>query len=680
MHKFYKVLMIAVTCVMAAGIVSCQEEEKDGPITVNPSSLEFIAAGGTKTIAVEGLNWEATTNAGWIKLEQSEGIITVTVGKNEAGERSASITVKNSVDTKTVAVTQKAAGPVGGQELSVDPDKLIFAYAGGTETVTVTSDLGWGTVASDEWIVVEEFDDSFTVTVGVNDGSEPREGSVTVDNGEEQATVVIKQATANSVVVDPENLDFTPQGGTKTVTVMSVLDWTATTNDSWITVEESDDSFTVTVGVNATERRTGTVIVGNGEDEVTLGVSQAGVVDIVFPEGDMGFFWDPNNAGTTIFEIDFEDAAGNYLNLSVSTPFIPDMMQAYLPDGTYEYANDYSEFTFEGCPEYGLPEAIYVDSDGIHEVSVVGGEFTSSYLGDWVYSLEFDIELSDGTILKASYEGIMSVWRDTETDVDADFDAIDTAWAETWEVSDIDGLWMFCLYADANSQNRGVYIAINGEHNLRYPPTGHFPMASKARLFEPGTAEPTSMYDNWADIGCINYGMGGIMQYSVPNKGFVDVVKVGDSSYEVTFEFEGPDGHTVTGNYTGYVDGGEPGWGLTQQFTSASATYWGDSGRGSGEYDITFYDNLGGELYIGYLYSELVDGDGDLSVGTYTYANNTNRTAFTFKNMYYDDFQCTGGSFTVARDGSDYVIEFNLQFSDGYSLDATTYRGPIEYN
>ncbi len=281
MKRLFNFLAIIVVGITGAGMVSCQEEEKDGLIGVNPSSLEFLKEGGTQTISVEGLNWTATPNTDWITVETAGSKISVTVGINETGkDRSGSITVKNNEDTKTVAVTQKAAGSVTDPALSVDPEELPFTAEGGTETVTVTSELAWTAAPNDAWITVEESDGSFTVTVVANDLYEPRTGSVTVDNGENEATVTVTQEAAvdPSLRIDPEELPFTAEGGTETVTVTSTLAWTATPNDAWITVEESGGSFTVTVVANELqEPRTGSVTVDNGQNTETLAVTQEAV-------------------------------------------------------------------------------------------------------------------------------------------------------------------------------------------------------------------------------------------------------------------------------------------------------------------------------------------------------------------------------------------------------------------
>lgn len=678
MRKLYKVLAAAVTCVIAAGIVSCQEE-KDGPLAVTPPSLEFVADGGTKTITVEGLNWEATENVDWMELQRSEDIVTVIVDKNETKEeRKASITVRNSVDTKTVAVTQMASGTVG-HELVLDPDKLIFTCDVGTKSVTVTSEFPWEATPDNEWITIEEGEGSFTVTVVANEGPTTRMGSVTVDNGGNRKAVDIEQAGTNSVIVEPSKLSFTRDGGDETVTVTSELDWTAIPNNDWITVDESDSDFTITVGDNEAEPRTGSVTVSNGEDEATVTIWQAGVIEVVYTKGNMGFFWDPYEAGTTNYEIDFKDEKGNYVNLNISTPLNPDMMQAYLPDGTYNYALGFGEFTFEGLIEYGNPEAIYFDESGRHDVAVTGGEFTSSYKGEWLYTVELDLEYSDGTRMIGSFEGLMSVWPDNEKDVYVNFNLIDTAWGDTGLADGFDALWIISLYPE-ESRQYSIEIAVNGERNLQYPPTGHFPMAGKARQSESGTAEPASMYDNEGDVGCINYGVGGVLQYSVPGEGFVDIEKIGDSSYKIEFEFMGPDGYTVSGIYSGYIEGGEPG-GVDekQKLISAYAIYWGDSGKGTGEYQISFEDNMGNTLDISYLYSDLVSVP-DLSDGTYTYSTDSNKPALTFKNFYYGDHEGRG-SFTILQDGDNYIIDFSsIQYRDGYIPEATVYRGPIEYD
>ncbi len=278
-------VLVVAAGIMAAGFTTCTENPKDGNITVNPSKLEFTAEGDTKTVNVTGNNWQAVPSADWITVVKSADSFTVAVGANDTEEpRSGSVTVSNADDSKTVTVTQ-AGAEAADTSLNVTPDKLNISAEGDTKTVTVTSELPWEATPSDEWITVVKSEGSFTVTVGVNVTTEERSGSVTVDNGGNSKTVTVKQAAAGvidpSLDVDTEVLTFGAEDASaQTVTVTSLREWNAITEDAWINIVKGDGTFAVTVNAaDLYEPRTGTITVANDTNSATITVTQAGLID-----------------------------------------------------------------------------------------------------------------------------------------------------------------------------------------------------------------------------------------------------------------------------------------------------------------------------------------------------------------------------------------------------------------
>lgn len=192
---------IALMGVVATGTIACdgKDEPKDGLLSLSTESLEFIAAGETKTVDVTGKNWKATPSDTWIEVTQTEGKITVVVGENETTDpRTGSITVENADDAKTISVTQEAGEPpvVVDPTLTLDPLKVDFLVEGGTATVTVTSELEWEAGANADWIEVVRTETGFTITVAACPLATGRGGAVTVQNGNETEMkyVAVQQA------------------------------------------------------------------------------------------------------------------------------------------------------------------------------------------------------------------------------------------------------------------------------------------------------------------------------------------------------------------------------------------------------------------------------------------------------------------------------------------------------
>lgn len=78
---------------------------------------------------------------------------------------------------------------------------------------------------------------------------------------------------------DVEELDFNATSGSQTVELTSENSWTATTNDSWITLSdytgETDQTITVSVAYNQFDDRMGSVVFTDGENTATLTVIQS---------------------------------------------------------------------------------------------------------------------------------------------------------------------------------------------------------------------------------------------------------------------------------------------------------------------------------------------------------------------------------------------------------------------
>ena len=107
------------------------------------------------------------------------------------------------------------AAPVWGEfnisgssgALAVAPSSLDFAAAGGTETVAVTSDIGWTASADAAWLTVTpasgDGDGTVDITAAANDGS-ARSATVTVSGSGLTQTVTVTQAEGEQgVIVEP---------------------------------------------------------------------------------------------------------------------------------------------------------------------------------------------------------------------------------------------------------------------------------------------------------------------------------------------------------------------------------------------------------------------------------------------------------------------------------------------
>lgn len=88
-------------------------------------------------------------------------------------------------------------------QLKIDPNSVSFGEEGGTERITVTSNLNWTASASAPWINIQYTEGGSTLTISAtrNQEAADRRGTVTVSGGDLYCTVSVSQSSAPLQVV-----------------------------------------------------------------------------------------------------------------------------------------------------------------------------------------------------------------------------------------------------------------------------------------------------------------------------------------------------------------------------------------------------------------------------------------------------------------------------------------------
>jgi Viral BACON domain/Secretion system C-terminal sorting domain len=106
----------AVITVTGGGITSTMTVTQAAPtLTVSPTTLSVGSTSGTATVTVtSNTTWTASDNATWLTVSPSsgsnDGTLTLTFAANTGTTRNATLTVRTSSLTRTVAVTQRTTG------------------------------------------------------------------------------------------------------------------------------------------------------------------------------------------------------------------------------------------------------------------------------------------------------------------------------------------------------------------------------------------------------------------------------------------------------------------------------------------------------------------------------------------------------------------------------------------
>ena len=242
---------------------------------ISPTNLSFASSGGNGTITVTtsgGCNWLATTTDSWITITSGSSgsgndTVTYTVAANSATtQRTGFITIGG--QTHTVAQSG-----VTSCTFTISPLNQTFTSAAGNGTVTVTAANGcnWAATSNDSWITVTSGstgsgNGTVTYTVTANSGAQ-RVGTITIAG--QIHSITQSGISPCSYAITPASLSFSSSGGpgSVTVTVAPGCNWTATSNDAWITITSGgtgsgNGSTNYTVANNTTTaQRTGTITV-----------------------------------------------------------------------------------------------------------------------------------------------------------------------------------------------------------------------------------------------------------------------------------------------------------------------------------------------------------------------------------------------------------------------------------
>jgi len=224
---------------------------------LSSNATSFPQSGGSGTVDVRASSalctWTAASDSPWITINSNANgkgsvPVTFTVASTTGPPRAGTLTIAG----QHFSVTQSE-----GCSYSVTPATFSLGAAGGTRTVTVTSAAGcpWTAASNADWISVGPAtgSGSGTVTMTAAATSGPaRTGTATIAT----QVVTVSEGEGCSYSISPASQSFPASGGTGSITVTAGTGcpWTATSDQSWVTITSSSNigSGTVNFAVAST--------------------------------------------------------------------------------------------------------------------------------------------------------------------------------------------------------------------------------------------------------------------------------------------------------------------------------------------------------------------------------------------------------------------------------------------
>jgi hypothetical protein len=277
----------------------------------NQSVNSGADAGGVTVATQSECGWSATTDVGWIKLSSplsgnGNGSVSFTVSSNGGAERTGSIIIAGQRSVVTQAAAQTPApppapapsptpapapapapaptpAPIPGPptpapscKYSISPDDQKVEERAGTHTVKVstTSACSWTASSNTSWITVTSGatgtgDGSVAFSYAANTGAS-RTGTLTIAG----QTFTLMQAPC-MYSISPDTVKIDARGGAATINVStgSTCTWTASSNQSWITITAGasgtgSGTVRITVARNDGNKRNGTLTIAGRNAKV----------------------------------------------------------------------------------------------------------------------------------------------------------------------------------------------------------------------------------------------------------------------------------------------------------------------------------------------------------------------------------------------------------------------------
>lgn len=260
-------------------------------ISAKTDTIFFDNTAATATLKVTSeASWNASTSESWIEVEVDSltNTLIISVSPNaSADSRRGYIYI-------TIGGRTRISIPVRqyGLYIMAAPKTITLDNTrGAKESVIIGSNTSWTVGSLPDWLSVDKAsgkgNGSVTFTAEENPNTTARSATVTIaqDGTSVQTTIRVTQK-GKTFDVGSTVLIFGASASTQRVKVSSDGAWTASTDDSWITVSPSSSTGNATLSVTVSENdseeeRQGAVIVRVGTTEKRINVVQEGKYFII---------------------------------------------------------------------------------------------------------------------------------------------------------------------------------------------------------------------------------------------------------------------------------------------------------------------------------------------------------------------------------------------------------------
>ena len=282
--------------------------------------MSFTKEGGSKEVEVtsnDPAGWTATSSASWLKIDGDSKyngkdfrVLTLTAEAFPIGDkREAVITITdNEGNIEEVNVTQL------GDKLSlyVNPDIVSFNVEGGSQDLTVASNVTWSsfityTNSDENWLSITgengENNGTITLTAVANNSGSERKAMVIVKGQNQEFRVNVTQLGGDDdFQISPRQIISYKDGGKWDVSISgNFASWKISEDYEWIHIDKNYlegnfNTIRITLDANAEKSARNAIIDVIGRPDIgseknhTINITQSGTEELVFNDGEKIYF------------------------------------------------------------------------------------------------------------------------------------------------------------------------------------------------------------------------------------------------------------------------------------------------------------------------------------------------------------------------------------------------------
>ena len=229
-------------------------------LNVTPNGLSFGKEGESMDVTIEcDADWQVVFDADWLTASVNEGTgngtVTFTASPNVFMEmRAVMVTINSRPLSRTISVRQSPGDePIWA---NVTPDSLFVPRAGGSRSISVTSNHTW-TVTVPSWITMPvvsgEGDATLELMVDYNSSTSSRMGEIIIQHGAEvlAEVVVVQEGIPSILTTDVIEINLPAEGGVGIIRLTANQGWWIRNSASWIECTPMDGTGDMEISVKA---------------------------------------------------------------------------------------------------------------------------------------------------------------------------------------------------------------------------------------------------------------------------------------------------------------------------------------------------------------------------------------------------------------------------------------------